>query len=101
LKAALSTPPALQIPDFAKEFVLVCDSSDVAISAILHQRIGEDLAPIAYASRLFSPAEQRYAIYEKECLAVIFGCEKYQVYLEHKEFTLYTDNQAILDVETC
>jgi hypothetical protein len=95
LKAALSTPPVLQIPDFSKEFVLVCDWSEVAISAILHQRIGEDLAPIAYASRLLSPAEQKYSIYEKECLAVVFGCEKYQVYLEHTEFTLHTDNQAV------
>jgi hypothetical protein len=67
----------------------------VAISAILHQKIGEDLAPITYASRLLSPAQQRYAIYEKECLAVVFGCEKYRVYLEHKEFTLHTDNQAV------
>jgi hypothetical protein len=53
LKAALATPPVLQIPDFSKEFVLVCDSSDIAISAVLNQKRGEDLAPIAYASLYF------------------------------------------------
>ena len=95
LKEALSTPPVLQIPDFSREFTLVCDASDVAISAVLHQKRGEDLAPIAYSSRLLSPAERKYSIHEKECLAVVYGCEKYRSYLEHKEFSLHTDNQAL------
>jgi hypothetical protein len=49
----------LKIPDFSKEFTLVCDASDVAISAVLHQNAGKDLAPIAYSSRLLFPAERR------------------------------------------
>jgi hypothetical protein len=95
LKESLMTPPVLQIPDFSKEFTLVCDASDVAISAVLHQNRGEDLAPIAYSSRLLSPAERKYSVYEKECLAVVYGCEKYHSYVEHKEFRLITDNQAL------
>jgi hypothetical protein len=95
LKALISTPPVLQVPDFSKDFVLVCDSSDVAISAVLNQRRSEGLAPIAFASRLLTGVERKYAIYEKECLAVVWGCERFRVYLEHKEFTLHTDNQAL------
>jgi transposase InsO family protein len=95
LKGALATPPVLQIPDFSKEFTLVCDASDVAISAVLHQTRDEQLAPIAYGSRLLTPAERRYSIHERECLAVVFGCEKYRSSLEHKEFSLFTDNQAL------
>jgi hypothetical protein len=95
LKEALMMPPVLQIPDFSREFSLVCDASDEAISAVLHQKSGEDLAPIAYASRLLSPAERRYSAHEKECLAVVYGCEKFRYYLEHKEFALFTDNQAL------
>jgi hypothetical protein len=37
LKEALTT--VLQIPEFSKEFALVCDASDVAISAVLHHRV--------------------------------------------------------------
>jgi hypothetical protein len=85
----------LQISDFSKEFTLICYVSDIAISAILHQKRGEDLASIAYASRLLSPAERKYSIYEREYLAVVYGCEKYRSYLEHKEFCLYKDNQAL------
>jgi hypothetical protein len=95
LKEAMATPPVLQIPDFSREFVLVCDASDLAISAVLHQNNAEQWAPIAYSSRLLSVAERRYSIHEKECLAVVYGCEKYRSYLEHKEFSLCTDNQAL------
>jgi hypothetical protein len=51
LKVSISTPPVLQVPDFSKEFVLFCDSSDFAISAVLNQRQEKVLAPIAFASR--------------------------------------------------
>jgi hypothetical protein len=85
----------LRIPDFSREFTLVCDASDVAISAVLNQKQGGDLAPVAYSSRLLSPAERRYSIHEKECLAVVYGCEKFRSYLEHKEFYLHTDNEAL------
>jgi hypothetical protein len=84
-----------QIPDFSREFILICDASDVALPAVLHQKSSEELAPIAYASRLSSPAERKYSIYERGCLAVVYGCEKYRSYLEHKEFSLHTDNQAL------
>jgi hypothetical protein len=85
----------LQIPDFSKEFTLVCDVSGIAISVVLRQKSGEDLAPIAYSSRLLTPVERRYSVYERHCLAVVYGCEKYRSYLEHKEFSLFTDNQAL------
>jgi hypothetical protein len=95
IKEALTTPSVLQIPDFSMKFALICNASDVAISAVLHQKSGEDLAPIAYASRLLSPAERKYSVYEREYLAVVYDCEKYCNCLEHKEFCLYTDNQAL------
>jgi hypothetical protein len=94
LKHALVTP-VLQIPDFSKSFALMCDASDIAISAVIHQKNGEDLLPIAYSSHLLMLVERKYSAYEKECLAVVFGCEKHRTYLEHKEFELFTDNQAL------
>ena len=45
LKKALSQAPVPQIPDFTKEFILVTDASNLAISAVLNQRVGESLAP--------------------------------------------------------
>jgi hypothetical protein len=95
LKNALCEAPTLQLPDFEKEFVLVTDASDLAVAAVLHQRVEESLAPIAYYSRLLTGPERKYSTYKKECLAVLFGCEKCRGYLEHKEFELHCDNLAL------
>jgi hypothetical protein len=95
LKQALCEAPVLQIPDFSKDFILVTDAGDRALSAVLHQRVGEGLAPISFHSRLLTDAERNYSTYERECLAVVFGCEKCRTYLEHKEFELRCDNLAL------
>ena len=85
----------MKIPDFDKDFVLFTDASDLAMSAVLNQRVWEHLAPIAYYSCLLCPAERNYSIYEKECLAVLSGCDKFRPYLEHKEFELHCDNLTL------
>jgi hypothetical protein len=74
--------------------VLVCESSEVTISAVLNQRQEKGLAPIAFATRLLTIAERKYSIHKK-CLAVVWGCERFRVYLEHNEFTFHTDNQVL------
>jgi hypothetical protein len=51
--------------------------------------------PIAYVSRTLTSAEKKFSAYELECLAV-FGLEKFRAYVEHVEFDLETDNQALM-----
>jgi len=87
--------PVLQIPDFAKEFVLVTNASEVAVSAVLQQKVDGGLAPISNYSRVLTPAKRKHSTYEKECLAALFGCQKCRVYLEHKECELHCDNLAL------
>ena len=62
---------------------------------MLQQRVNGSLLPISYHSIILNPAERAYSTYEKECLAVIFWCEKCRVYLEHKQFELQCDNLAL------
>jgi hypothetical protein len=50
LKQALCEALVLQVPDFKKEFVLVTDASNKAVSAVLHQRLNDGLAPISFYS---------------------------------------------------
>jgi hypothetical protein len=95
LKTALWEAPVLQVPDFAKEFVLVTDASDIAVSAVLNQKVNEQPEPVVFYSKLLGAADRRYSTYEKECLAIVFGCERARSYLEHKEFELHCDNLTL------
>lgn len=95
LKLVLSSPPVLQVPNFNEQFTLQTDASDFALGAVLQQTVDDQLAPVAFASRLLTPAELKFSAYEKEALAALWGCEKFAKFLNHNKFILHTDNQAL------
>jgi hypothetical protein len=96
LKRAIAQPPVLRMADFGKQFIVQTDASGVALGAVLSQEIDGVRLPIAYASRMLTAQERKaVSVYELECLAVLFGMEKFRKYIEHQEFILETDNQAL------
>jgi hypothetical protein len=75
---------------------LQTDASGTALGAVLSQEIDGCRQPVAYASRTLTAQERRASFaYEIECLAVLFGIDMFRQYLEHTEFLLKTDNQAL------
>jgi hypothetical protein len=96
LKAALMAAPVLALPDFSSSFDIHTDASGVGIGAVLSQK-GH---PIAYLSKALSPRAQAFSTYEKECLALILAVEKWKSYLQHKEFTIYTDHKSLIHLES-
>lgn len=95
LKSAIVNPPVLAVPNFNSKFIVQTDASRGGIAAVLLQEEGGERRPVAYASRRLNEAELRYSVYECEALAVLFALEKFAFYLEHQEFLLETDNQAL------
>lgn len=95
LKTALVSPPVLAVPDFSKQFILQSDACGSAVSAILLQQYPEGRRVVSYASRMLTEQEKKFSIYELEALAVLYGLERFRFYLEHTEFLLETDNQAL------
>jgi hypothetical protein len=96
LKQAISQPPVLRMADFSEQFILQTDASSVALGAVLSQERDGVRQPIAHASRTLSAQERKASsIYKLECLAVLFATEKFRKYIEHQEFILETDNQAL------
>ena len=95
LKTCLISPPILRTPDWTREMILQTDWSSVAVGAVLLQEVDGVGMPIAFASRVLTECERKYDAYEGECLAVLFGCDKFRPYLEHREFLLECDNQAL------
>lgn len=95
LKSALVNSPVLAIPDFNKKFIVQTDASNAGIAAVLLQESELGRRPVAYISRRLSETERKYSVYECEALAVLFALERFRFYLEHREFELETDNQAL------
>jgi len=96
LKERLVTEPILAFPNFTKPFILHTDASDVAIGAVLAQRDEEGREKvIGYASKSMSPAERRYTVSERECLAVVHWVKAYRPYLYGSKFEVVTDHQAL------
>ena len=64
------------------ETCITTDASPISIGAVLEQKQGEGQYQRAhYARRKLSPAEKRYSQFEREALAVKWGCETFYLYL--------------------
>ena len=77
MKKALTTTPALSYYDVMKPVVIQCDASDSGLGAALLQ----NGLPVAYSSRALTSAETNYAQIEKQLLAIVFACEKFDQYV--------------------
>jgi ribonuclease HI len=82
--------------DFTHRFVPQTNASSIAVAAVLLQDFDGERKPIAFSSRTLSQQERKFSTYELECLAILSGLEKFRAYLEHVEFDLEIDNQALM-----
>ena len=83
LKRALITEPVLKIPIRVgvrghHSFILDTDASDTAIAGVLSQWDDGDAAvhPCMFLSRKLQPAETRYTVTERECLAIVYAVQQ-------------------------
>jgi transposase InsO family protein len=96
IKQALVSAPCLRLPDWSRPFILHVDWSKVAVGCYLSQEDeGGAEYPVAFASRLLTPTEQRYAPLEGECLALVWATHKYRYYLHGRRFKVYTDHKSL------
>jgi hypothetical protein len=53
---------------------------------------------VAYASRSLTTTERRYAQIEKECLAILFACERFDLYIYGRERVVVESDHKPLEV---
>ena len=101
LKQCITERPILKLPNLGKRFFLQYDASSVGVGAVLLQKHDGELFPVAYASKKLNKAQCGYSTIERECLALVFGFKKFNVYLYGREFTLQTDHQPLVYLNKC
>ena len=101
IKAKLVMAPVVAYPDFNKSFILYTDAFGGGVGAVLHQK-GDDRRKriIACASKTYNEHEKKYPITEQECLAVVWGVEKFKQFLSVKPFKIITDHMALETIRT-
>lgn len=81
-----------------KQFILLTDASERGIGAVLMQFDDESGLKLSVenASRKLKGSEFRYSTIEKECLAIVWTVNKFQLYLYGREFLIETDHQSLM-----
>ncbi|XP_071491677.1 uncharacterized protein [Diadema antillarum] len=95
LQDRLCKYPILRLPNRDEEYVVRTDASDIGIGAVLMQKQDSDLFPVSYASRKLLDRERKYAIVERECLALAWAVKKFSYYLYGRKFTYQTDHYPL------
>ena len=91
IKTVLSSAPVLRFYDTSLPTTLQVDASKDGLGACLMQQ-GQ---PVAYASRAMSNSEINYAPIEKEMLAIVFGCERFNMYTHGAEVEVHSDHKPL------
>jgi len=99
IKQELSNTPVLCAFNVKQNHRVSADASKNAIGAVLLQsNENSDWQPVEYASRKLTLAESRYAMIEKEALAITWACEKFDFYLVGRRFEIETDHKPLISL---
>nr|XP_009802050.1 PREDICTED: uncharacterized protein LOC104247676 [Nicotiana sylvestris] len=64
LKFKLTTTPSITAPDWSLSFELMCNASDIAVRAVLGQRMNKIFHLVYYASKTMNDAQVNYRVTE-------------------------------------
>ena len=95
VKRSRTESPTLKYYNPKLQTKISVDASKSGLVPVIMQKQDDAWAPVAYASRALSKSEQNYAQMEKEKLAILFGCERFHVYLNRKPFIVESDHKPL------
>ena len=96
VKEELVKPTVLALYDPTANTKISADASSFGLGAVLLQQHRGEWQPVAYASRVMSETERRYAQIEKEALATTWACEKFSDYILGLPFSVESDHKPLI-----
>ena len=91
MKSLVKKAPVLAYFDNEKTVHIQCDASERGLGAALLQN-GK---PVSFASRALTDTETRYAQIEKELLAIVFSCEKFDHFTLGRTVHVQSDHKPL------
>ena len=95
-KHLIASAPCLAYFDNNRPVTLQVDASQGGLGgALLQPNDSGDLQPVAYTSCKLRPNEELWAQIEKECLAIVSACDKWDLWIYGREVNVQTDHQPL------
>ncbi|CAH8500953.1 unnamed protein product [Schistosoma haematobium] len=95
LKSALSTEALLARRKVDAPLAIMTDASNVAVGAVLQQRVNEQWQPLAFFSKKLNATQTKYSTFGRELLAIYLAIKHFRYMLEGNSFTIYTDHKPL------
>ncbi|CAH8649038.1 unnamed protein product [Dicrocoelium dendriticum] len=95
LKEAIANIASIAHHDPTAPLSLSTDASDVAVGAVLQQRVADTWQPLAFFSKRLQPTESRYSTFGRELLAVYLAIRHFRHVLEGRSFVVFTDHKPL------
>ena len=96
IKALISNPPVLSMPDTTGHFTLASDTSKEATGSALYQTQDGHECLVSYHSKRLNEAAVRYSISELELHGLSINVKAFQHYLRGVFFTVIIDHSALV-----
>lgn len=94
IKEVLSGDQVLAHYDNKREVELYADASKNGLGACIKQ----EGRPVAYASRSLTTGEREWSQMERELLAVVFACERFEQYIYGKTVEAFTNHKPLISM---
>ena len=88
---AKSAAQSLRYYDQTKPMTVQVNASQRGLGTCLLQ----DGQPIAFASKSLTDTETRYANIKREFLAIVFACQRFNMYVLGRSFTVESDHKPL------
>ncbi|XP_058828586.1 uncharacterized protein K02A2.6-like [Topomyia yanbarensis] len=94
IKKLATEAPILRYYDPTEPLVIQCDASMLGVGCVLLQ----EGRPVSYASRTLNKTESNYAPIERECLAIVFACKRFDQYVAGRFVVVESDHKPLEDI---